>query len=245
MGGRLALTLGWLALAGCLEPPQSGDADGSAGDAARELPPGPTDGLVAYWSMDSIELGLVRDAVGGHDATCIRCPVPNVGHVGDGALLFRGGAENDYLTVDWPDLTPASGTVSAWIYIEGATDTVIISRPYQGDSSLLDSFLLGTFSYGAVFLEYPNGYDESTTFLDESAWNHVAGTWSPDERAVYVNGSVQHFPGREIPYDDTLLYIGSDYDEGMDLYHWAGAIDDLRVYDRALDDFEIGQILGL
>lgn len=236
-------------MAGCLDPPQSGgagsDADAASADAASALPPGPSEGLIAYWSMDSLDGGVLREPIGGHDATCIRCPLPATGHIA-GALQFRGGETNDYLTVEWPDLALDSGTLSAWIYVDDYTASSIIARPYlAGENDDEDSFLLGTFSYGVAFLEYPGGYDESTEIIGLGGWKHVAGTWTPDERIIYVSGTAKSFPGQAVIYDDTLIFIGADQDLGADVFHFAGAIDDLRVYDRALADFEIGQILSL
>src|SRR5687767_13692135 len=69
----------------CIGAPERGKAPGDDGGGAggdsgsdacgRSCPPGPTDGLVAYWSMEEVsEDGVIVDSIAERHATCTRCP---------------------------------------------------------------------------------------------------------------------------------------------------------------------------
>lgn len=238
---RPATAFWLLALGGCLAPPKEASEEPGGDSGVLVSIPGPTDGLIAYWPMDDIsEDRLLHEVIADHDGSCVRCPIAAAGKVGAGALRFR---EDDFAIVPWLDLELEAGTISAWVFVDTIIDAAILSRPYGGEA--LDSFLLGTFADGVVFLEYRTGFDQSAADLVEGEWNHIAGSWSPEGRAIYVNGSGIEFGPREVAYEESNLYIGSDYDFGVDVYHWKGAIDDLRLYDRALEPSEIAEILAL
>ncbi len=77
----------------------------------------------------------------------------------------------------------------------------------------------------------------SSTF--NGVWHHIAGTFDGATVSLYLDGVSQATSvyNPTIALSDPNVYLGSD---GANCYQ--GALDDVRIYDRALSETEIGQI---
>jgi hypothetical protein len=86
-------------------------------------------------------------------------------------------------------------------------------------------------------------FDYLTSYADVSTgWHHIAASWDGTTKRLYVDGALA---GSEVTttIDSTRnIYVGADLDGGVPVYPCDGAIDDLRFYDRALDDYEVAMI---
>jgi hypothetical protein len=90
-----------------------------------------------------------------------------------------------------------------------------------------------------------NDFAESTTAeWDVGTWYHFAGTFDGDTLRVYVDGALEGETdiGVDIAPSDLDLWIGAD-DNGRLTDSFPGVIDEVRLYDRALDAGEIGELL--
>jgi hypothetical protein len=79
--------------------------------------------------------------------------------------------------------------------------------------------------------------------LKTEAWNHLAISYDGDLLRLYVNGvsaGEQQIGRRRVPGGDALAF-GRRQDNSGDGYHFRGVIDEIRLYDRALQPAEIGQ----
>jgi hypothetical protein len=73
-------------------------------------------------------------------------------------------------------------------------------------------------------------------------WQHVAMTWDGATEQVWVGGSsVASMPTTTL-YDGGSITIGADIDSGFPGYFFAGTIDDLQIYDRALSTTELAEL---
>jgi hypothetical protein len=199
----------------------------------------PEPGLVAHYPLN----GNANDESGnGNDGTVLgatsttdRFGLPN------GAYQF---GVNQYIQL------PVSGnqkpmSLAVWFKTGDSVDgeQAILSDdiPNQGGHSILIGFW---YPVGHVELEVHNWANnwslDSGVVLQPNTWYHVVGIWS-DKVMVYVNGEKQ----AEIDYPVTLL-DGTNYRIGRhnDWYpSWFfGAVDDVRLYSRALTDAEVTQL---
>lgn len=88
---------------------------------------------------------------------------------------------------------------------------------------------------------------ELTGDFNAQQWNHYAVTWNGTEVRFFLNGTqvgtANPFSGTIVPSTSTNLEIGRDIHGGDE---WTdGALDDLRVYNRALSPNEVKLLAGI
>ena len=168
----------------------------------------------------------------------------------DGAYSFDG--LNDYITIGTIDFGQAF-TVCTWIkptawgtsadsYIHnifsnenGAGSTFAFRLGSKGQPSLRQRLAVAIYENDG-----PNDY-ESTKDLSLNTWQHVAATWDGNTIKFYVNGAFTNQQSAIHTMDSgTNTFMVAHSPEYNRPY--AGAIDDLLVYNRVLNDTEIFQI---
>ncbi len=208
----------------------------------------PTDGLVAYWSFD----GDMLDHYGSNDGSCVdpTCPTLTVGVGGVADMAYSFDGINDYIEIeDSADLRFGNSmTISAWILPTEKSQDVIISK--RGSQNANFIFTLDTTNDLLKFWTYRGGYvfivSNSTYKVGE--FQHVAITIDGDNNVArfYFNGNADD----ELSYPYTLygsntdeIYIGiQDSGSGPNNSPFEGAIDEVRIYNRALISTEIQAI---
>ena len=207
-----------------------------------------TGGLIGHWKLDETEGTTATDSSGngndgtlngGMDATNDSIPGP----VGT-ALLFDG--IDDYITIANESVFDNGPfTLALWYTTDrlDVSNQVLISKH---DDSLNDGYRIirnGTGNQLAYRLEgVSDGYRVlDTTTLNDDGWQHVVLVYDGSAFSeVYTNGVKDD--SNDTPHTGTLsetnlpLQIGGSTSDGT---YWAGAIDDVRFYDRVLSDAEI------
>lgn len=190
-------------------------------------------GLIAHWKLDETEGYMAHDSAGDHNAFVIG-PVwrPTGGKI-NGALEFDG--IDDYLSTPFV-LDPADGAFSVFAWIKGgAPGQVIISQTQGGVNWLsadplegkLMTELKGTGRFGQPLI--------SDAMIIDGQWHRVAFTWDGSNRILYVDGAeVATDTQSSLAGSQGGLYIaaGSNREAGSFL---SGLIDDVRIYDRAIE----------
>lgn len=196
-------------------------------------------GLVAAWGFDSTSGNTAADASGNSlNGTVSGATWVTSGKYG-GALSFDG--VNDWVTVNDNNLLELSAgmTLEAWVYptsSSGVRDILI------KEGSGVDIFNL--------YHRNGNGLPESNAFINGSnrtaqgsalplnTWSHIAGTYDGTALRLYVNGTLAastNISG-SIATSTGPLRIGGNSLWGE---FFAGRIDEVRIYDRALTQTEI------
>jgi hypothetical protein len=205
-------------------------------------------GLIGYWSFDEGDGTVVYDSSGnGNDGT-IYGATWNGGYC-NGGLQFNG--TSDYIEIpDSVSLSPTSAiTVEAWVKADFETvsssgrailakgDTPSIAPDYvlAVSSSKQISFYISDSAGHA----YPDPFPTTTYTIKTGKWYHIAGTYDGSMVKLYVNGKLEdQFPGSIALNDsDRPLYIGRW--RAGDPAYWAGIIDEVKIYNRALTQEEI------
>ncbi len=208
--------------------------------------------LVAWWKMDETTGTVAYDSSGnGNHATLHDGAAWAAGRI-DGSLDFDG--VNDCATVlDHPSLDISEEiTLAAWVRREGSTSDVwakIIAKakststshyPYylgaRRDGEHKASFMLGDAGGGHYYVEAPE-------IIPLNSWTHIAGTYDGTTMRLYINGTevatlTQSFT---IYTNDKQAYIAGVPDGSA---KFNGKVDDARIYRRALDPEEIGDLAG-
>jgi len=160
----------------------------------------------------------------------------------DGALEFDG--TQDYVSLGSPvvALKGSNVTVSAWIKPDNtAVSYDPIVTQYQHDTYYGYDLCLKD---GKPFFFLENTYAEASDAIS-SDWHHLAGTYDGQALIIYVDGLVKG--GESDPGDngiDTAAYIGRGHGYMEDAY-FGGGIDDVRVYNYALNGKEVRYLPSL
>jgi hypothetical protein len=211
--------------------------------------------LEAHWALDEVAGRVAHDSSGRGLYGLFSNEPKRIRGAIDRTVMFDGAT--DYIRVGHSTAFRLAGsmTISAWIYSisyprddaaivsnVGAThtgfqlDTTIDTGPRTVGFKLNDACLLGVARYGA-------------TPLHLNTWYHVAGVYDAHAQTmdVYLNGEVDNgvlygTVGDRQRSSRESLCIGRRSD--LRGYEFAGAINDVRIYSRALTQSEIISDMG-
>jgi beta-galactosidase len=199
-----------------------------------------TANLVAYWPLD----GNYDDVAGNHNASPASGSESllfvNPGHSGQ-SVDFDGAGGLDCANSTGIDLT-SGGTISAWIKSSGETDAyacvvakgVTAWRLIRGN---MDTTMWFHFNPADGTTEFQaNG----TTAVLDGQWHHLMGIYDGSNIRLYVDGQLDASTAitKGLRTSADPVYIGSRVGRLSDR-SWNGQIDEVRIYDRALNDAEM------
>jgi PKD repeat protein len=208
----------------------------SVGAPAPSLP----SGLVAAYSFDGGQGATAADVSGnGNTGTLTNATWSSSGKYG-GALAFDGSSS--WVTVADSATLHLTGrmTLEAWVRPSalGGWRTVVMKQQTGAD---VDYSLYADTARGAPATQaYTAGGNTAygAAAIPMNAWTHLAASWDGSTVRLYVNGSLVS----SLAVSGTLLAsagplrIGGN---GVWGEFFAGLIDEVRVYDRALSQSEI------
>ncbi len=203
-------------------------------------------GLVGAWSFDAVDAGTITDASGlANHGTVSGATASTAGRNG-GALSFDG--VNDWVTVaDSPSLDLTTGmTLEGWVHptAAGGWRTVALKETP------------GFLAYGMYSNEdgnRPSGHINVGGDIDTrggvgsvpvNTWSHLATTYDGTTLRFYVNGTLASSRAVSGPIATSTgpLRFGGN---AVWTEWFAGRMDDVRVYDRALTAGEITEDMTL
>jgi hypothetical protein len=145
-------------------------------------------------------------------------------------------------------------TLNAWVKLDAynnlAVSSIISKRTsgYNGGWLWAINGNLNT-PVGATYFGPGGGNSDAigNTILSTGSWYMVTCVYSlaAQTMAIYVNGSLDHSTGTIASPNGsitTALYIGKDVATGEDSYFLSGTLDEIRIYNTALDPTSIQQL---
>ncbi len=201
----------------------------------------PQEGLRAHWRLDEASGTAAADETGnGHTGQLVNggAWLPNGGAFG-GAILLDG--VDDFVRTPFV-LNPADGPLSAFAWVKGGAAKQVILAQTDGDgvgrewlhTDPTDGKLLTRLTDGTSALM-------SDVVICDGAWHHVGVVWDGSRRHLYVDGlpaGSDAAPLAGLQASDGQMHIGAGKTL-LSFQCWNGLIDDVRIYDRALDAGEI------
>lgn len=202
--------------------------------------------LVGWWTLDETFGSAATDS-SGHDHHGMLHGDPSwVGGIQSGALQFDG--RDDYVDCGLnPTLNSLREvTITAWI------NPSVLNKDQKiaGNQSARGGFKIGVYSNNKVemeirtFLGNPalNRSVTGGTTLQNDTWYHIAGVYSLQDQVIktYVDGQLD----RQFSLNNVIVGSASETfkmarDPQHPGFHFNGALDDVRVYQRALSDDDI------
>jgi len=168
------------------------------------------------------------------------------GVVNDFAATFSGNG----ITIDGYNGITGNNprTVTAWVKTTNTARQGITTWGNSGTFSRNTFVINGN---GTVRFEYQGGGQNSTLTVNDGSWHHVAYTYDGIEVKVYIDG-VLDFTRPETRINtgvagDRQITIGSEgaSDGSLTFRPYSGAMDDLKIFNRALTAEEIAELAGV
>ena len=201
-------------------------------------------GLVGHWTFDGQDMAGERayDRSGQNNTGLLtNGPTRAIGKIGQ-ALSFDGA--DDY--VDTADIDFAAGnfTLSAWFKTSVLKDQRILSK-YSAVNNQIWLMVLndGTLEAGVYDgTSWRVATDPSSR--SNNMWHHVAMDVTTSNIIFYVNGAQvgSDVHDNSFPVNNSTWNIGRNND-GTEYFN--GAIDDVRIYNRALSASEIKRLYNI
>ncbi|MBN2271300.1 MAG: LamG domain-containing protein [Sedimentisphaerales bacterium] len=206
-----------------------------------------TDGLVAYWSFNDEAKPYIDDSGNGHNGT----PGGNPGWE-DGAVEFYGA---DYVEVpDSPsglDLTK-DFTIAFWINPDDEWSHTVMSKHMQ-HANTEHSWGLFIKRDGILQMEVYHDTGPGNPLIDwetplvTNVWTHVAVTYAYDisSYVTYLNGEEDTSGTVVLDIWDTDRKFRIATTGGSPTGLFDGALDEVRIYNRTLEDWEIKELANI
>ncbi|MDE0635386.1 MAG: LamG domain-containing protein [Candidatus Poribacteria bacterium] len=204
-----------------------------------------TDGLVGAWLFDDGTGNTVSDSSGNeHHGELVQGAPKWVDGKFGRAMNFGG---TDMVTVpdnDALDLT--SFTIAAWINSPATSGRwhVIAAKEARNPTGR-NYGIFGHVNNGSIHYSFTsNGWKsfDAPTNVTDGSWHHVAATYEKPNFKLYIDGELdaEVAPNADPESNDSPLYIG-----GCDIgnYWMTGTIDEVVLYDRALSEAEIAELI--
>jgi hypothetical protein len=224
-----------------------GDGDARIDAALDDATSDPS--LLLWYPMDDDPADGAFDASGyGRNATCANgCPTSTVGQV-NGGFAFAP-MQHLELPSEPAFESITAFTVSLWIRVN-----TVGAAGYSGLAKTLgttveNSWDLGTFSSNLP--SFCTSLDGNSNSCDLAVapgpvdtWFHLAGTWDSTTmiKTLYVDGVARTFSPRDVAFDNHVITLGCDDENGSLFACLDGSLDDVRIYNRALSATEIAAL---
>ncbi len=204
-----------------------------------------TSGLAAWYSLEN---GAEDGSGNGRDGTVMGEPVAVDGPEGLGAALLFDGTGSQYVHLGTWNPSAATGqlSVALWARWNG------LSEHYQGLIAKRDSWAIDDMMWqveanrdsGVVSFSRNESYPASgNPVLPIDEWTHVAVTFDGTTARLYVDAQMTGEGAFTFGSDpEAAVVFGASQGNGENPFN--GALDEVRIYDRALSPFEINHLAG-
>jgi len=196
----------------------------------------PEDGLVAHWKFDEGSGTTATDSAGSNNGTIRGGAAWTTGRIG-GALRFDG-SNDDVAFAPVSALAGNSVTVSCWVRLSGLTGVwnPILTQSNAGG----DGYYLYIYEDKPTFSLIGGGGAVQAAGPENILWNEwyqLAGTNDGSSIRIYVDGVLK---GSGSSVGRTGVSSNAYVASASGAYY-SGLLDDVRIYNRALSEYEFGE----
>jgi len=191
-------------------------------------------GLSAYYPLDRNALDLSGHAMNG----VVQGATPVADRFGDlSSAMYFSGAGSRISVPDTALLGPARITITAWVRPDAVGKVMAIVDKLDAAGG----YYLRVLADGRVDFYATGASDPIGTEIPPGAWRHVAASFDGDYQRIYIDGELKSEVSRAgtMPPSYAPLTMGQAPDGTLP---FSGAIDELRIYARALSDTEVAQV---
>ena len=212
-------------------------AAGSAGKCKTCIPPPP--GMVAWWPGE----GNGNDIRGENNGTPVGAVTFPIGEV-EHAFNFAAASNSGVIVPSSEALNPTEGiTLDAWVNPSSFPNTApsVIRRDTNGAGTTQYSLNVG--DTGVVECNIAGSASVTGGSVPLNVWSHVACTYDLNFLRAYVNGVEVASTAATIPIPSSLQPLAIGKENGFTDRNFDGLIDEAELFNRALAQSEIQNIV--
>ena len=242
----------------CFRPGKGKASSAAAGVAAKkdelevlDVPVFKSPGLVGRWLLQSgaVKGRKVYDLAGKHHAEAHGSPrLVKLGKEHQG-MNFEGQVSSLRIADDHKlaGLPVKAISAEAWVRVDQAAPWGGIIGAFQDNGSYEKGWLLGYVGSRFSLAVQGTGGAGAMTYMKASSdfrtgqWYHVAGTYDGAEMKLYINGKLSASGKTQsgpVDYPPTAFYEMAAYHDKDEYFRMKGALNEVRVYNRALSAAE-------
>jgi ABC-type transport system substrate-binding protein len=216
---------------------------------------GSGENLVGYWRFDEGSGTTASDSSGNGNTGTLHSGAAWTDGKFAKALDFNG--VDGYVQIPQSSSLDVSAqvTVEAWVNLRAYVDSTGMNSHIVSRSDNMGSpyYVLATFVNGSINYDIGpfSGYHSSVATLPLNSWTHLAMTYDGASVCLYINGVADsnYAQSGSIPTTSNWLAIGckptAPYGGPGTYAYTNGIIDDVRIYNRALNQQEIQDEMGV
>ncbi len=217
----------------------------TAADTRSSIP-----GLVAQYPLDDLSASTTLDVSGSdHHAVCspVSCPMLiSTGRHG-GALHFSG-SQVLRITSQGTSFDLPAFTIAFWFRIDSIPNSNVSTMVALPLSDLGNNANPWALSVMSNTTQFDTAHADNNPYLLEGGilttneWHHVAGIWDGQTKKLAFEGAIVNTIVPASPYipgPSASGVIGADVNAGQAGFHFTGDLDDIQLFDRALEDAEL------
>ena len=205
---------------------------------------------VSLWSFNNSN---AYDDIDGNDGSTVGQATWVTGLNGTNGLVVYG--LDDYVTVSDSDNLDLSseGSVEVWVYVDDFLPFAGFVhkgelKDFSDESYTLQLWDNQKVKFGITSSSSLSVDVDSTVSLNENQWYHLVGTWNSSTVNLYIDGELDNFEsnsGISARNSDGSLQIGAqitqNYGGGYKQFGFDGKMDEVAIYDYALNATEVQQ----
>jgi len=204
--------------------------------------------LVAYWKLDETSGNIAVDSSGNGQDGMLQGDVAWVaGQIGG---AWQGNGSNSYIRVPHNESLMINNAISVtmWVYHTATPADQMLCKSDGTGSGWQSNYAIRLDDQGRrINWRGRNNANQSLTSVGsvpQNEWTHIVCMFdiSPGFNRIYINGALDSENTSTQPLNPGTgdLFIGADqYPAGTARWPWAGMLDDVRIYDHALNEQEI------
>ncbi len=203
------------------------------------------EGLVSRWTFDDVDIDgkTAKDVQGNNDGAIEGAPEVVEGKIGN-ALNFDGVADHVVVASDDDSMNFGVGdfSICAWVKTTATSGRWAQRQDIAGKGDPSGSgYALSADSNKAFLWVGGAGEVPGTTDINDGEWHHLIGMRKGSDIFLYVDGQLDA-QGTNAENVDTATscIIAKHPTKGESFF--AGAIDEVLIYNRALNEDEIKQL---
>jgi hypothetical protein len=189
------------------------------------------------------EDNLTNSGTGEVDAVNVGTAQYTDGPGGSRAYDFRVSGNNELSLPGYTGINGADArTVALWVRTE--MDGSVGSLVHWGAGGTNSRASFRVMGDGVIRFEWQGNGRNSLTMVNDGQWHHVAYTYDGSQLKIFVNGVEENSVNHSLNTGnagETDVEIGVQ----LDGFRFTGAMTDVRIYDRALSEEEIGLLMAL
>ncbi len=208
-------------------------------------------GLILYWPMDgsttrwttNTTLDISGNSNMGSFVGMSTTSSPTTGKIGQALKITGNGTSQKIISANVPAITgTASRTMAAWVRVSSCTDPggllgmgAVSNAQFYLTCSLANTFNFALWSNSSASIN-------SGIASRDNAWHHLVATYDGTNTRLYVDGVLKGSGTSLTGTGSTQVFINQEQvlNSGA-----TGAIDDVRLYNRALTRQEVEELYRL